>query len=111
MFKYWLSAVLAVFIASFSQILLKKAATIQYENKIREYLNMYVILGYFLMIVSTLLVVYSYKGIEYKNGAVIESLGYIVVMILSYLFFNEKISKEKAIGIGLILLGVFIFYL
>lgn len=103
--------ILSVVISSFSQMLLKKAAETKYENSIREYLNVWVISGYILMVLSTLCVIYAYKGIEFKNGAVIESLGYILVMLLSRVFFNEKITKPKLIGNIIILFGIFIFYL
>ncbi len=101
----------AVIISAVSQMLLKKAAGISYESRIREYLNIWVISGYFLMVVSTLCVIYAYKGIAYKNGAVIESFGYLLIMILSRLFFNEKIASHKLIGNLIIVLGIIIFYL
>lgn len=102
--------VLSVAVASFSQILLKKSAGKTYESVLREYLNPLVIIGYGMMIVSTLLTVAGYEGLEYKNGAVIESLGFVLVMILSRLFFGEKITKKKLLGNSLILLGIIIFY-
>ena len=77
---------------------------------LREYLNPWVISGYGLMVVSTLLTVGGYAGLEYKNGAVIESLGFMLVMLLSRLFFREKITKKKLIGNALILLGIAVFY-
>lgn len=77
---------------------------------IREYLNPYVIIGYGMMVVSTLLTVGGYVGLEYKNGAVIESLGFVLVMILSRMFFGEKITKKKLLGNILILVGILIFY-
>ncbi len=111
MYKYWLSMIMAVVISSFSQMLLKKATFVKYENKIREYMNFWVISGYSLLVGSTLLVIYAYKGIEFKNGAVIESFGYMFVMLLSSLFFKEKITRQKLIGNIIILIGIFVFYL
>lgn len=108
---YWLLLISSVVIASFSQILLKKSARINYNSRIKEYLNIYVILGYSMMVVSTILTIFAYRGLDYKNGPVIESIGYILVMVLSLIFFNEKISKNKIIGNILILLGIFVFYL
>lgn len=65
-----------------------------------------------MMFVSTVLTLLAYHfGVEYKNGPVIESLGYILIMILSYLFFKEKITKRKIIGNALILIGIVVFYL
>ena len=102
--------VLSVVVASFSQILLKKSAGKTYASLIWEYLNLYVILGYGMMVGSTLLTVAGYAGLEYKNGAVIESLGFVLVMLLSRFFFGEKITKKKLLGNSLILLGSLVFY-
>lgn len=101
----------SVVIASLSQILLKKSAKIKYESFIKEYVNPYVIIGYTMMIASTILTIFAFKGLDYKNGPIIESLGYILIMFLSLLFFNEKITKRKLFGNLLILLGILVFYL
>lgn len=108
--KYMLWLVLSVAVASLSQILLKKSAQKTYPNLIREYLNVGVILGYGMMVLSTLLTVAGYAGLEYKNGAVIESLGFVLVMILSRMFLGEKITRKKVLGNALILAGIVIFY-
>ncbi len=101
----------SVVISAFSQILLKKSAKREHKSAIYEYLNPYVICGYGLLVVSTITTILAYKGIDYKEGPVIESLGFILVMILSFFFFGEKITKKKALGYLLILAGVFVFYL
>lgn len=111
MTKYWLFMICSVLVASISQMLLKKATLIEYKNHIREYLNVWVICGYLLMFVSTILVIFAYKGLEYKNGAVIDSLGYIFVLVLGRIFFKENITKNKITGVILILIGVIIFYI
>lgn len=108
---YWLMLVLSVTVASFSQILLKKSAAKKYDNIIREYLNPYVITGYGMMVISTILTIIAYRGVEYKNGPVIESLGYLLVMFLSFAFFKEPITKKKVMGNVLILLGILVFYI
>lgn len=100
----------SVIVASISQLLLKKAAGNRYENWLREYLNIWVISGYFLMVISTLLTVLAYRGLDYKNGPVIEALGFAFVMILSRLFFGEKLTRKKLLGNALIFLGIFVFY-
>ena len=107
---YWLFMVMAVVISSFSQILLKKSANKEYGSLIKEYLNPYVIIGYGMMVMSTILMILAYRKIEYKNGPVIESLGYILIMFLSFGFFKEPITKRKVFGNLLILLVIFIFY-
>ena len=108
--KYWLLLFSSVIIASFSQILLKKSAQKKHDSFLKEYLNINVIVGYGMMVVTTLLTIMAYRGLDYKNGPVIESLGYILVMLLSLFFFGEEITKKKLIGNILILIGIFVFY-
>lgn len=100
----------SVLVASFSQLLLKKGAQNHYANVIREYFNVWVISGYALMVCSTLLTILAYKGLDYKNGPIIESLGFAFVMILSRIFFAEKITKRKVFGNILIFAGILVFY-
>ena len=109
--KYWFCLFLAIAISSMSQMLLKKGASKQYDNVIREYLNPWVMSGYGLMVLSTLCVIYAYRGVEYKNGAIIESLGFLLVMVLSRFFFGEKITRKKLVGNLSILAGIIVFYI
>ena len=76
-----------------------------------EYLNPWVISGYFLLAASTICVIFAFKGVDFKNGPVIESLGFPLVMILGRIFYGEKLTKNKLIGMGLIMLGVVIYYI
>ncbi len=109
--RYWIFLCASVVIASFSQVLLKKSARKKYSSFIKEYLNLYVITGYLMMAVSTVLTIIAYKEIAYKNGPVIESLGYILVMFLGLIFFGEKITVRKIVGNTLILIGIIVFYM
>ena len=102
---------LSVMVASLSQVLLKKSTFCNYKSLFREYFNPFVIGGYVLMVFSMLLTVYAYSGMEYKNGPLIESLGNVIVLILSYFFFREKISTRKLVGIFCIMAGMVVFYL
>lgn len=111
MLKYWIALVGAVVISSCSQVLLKKGAASNHGSFLREYLNFYVIAGYGLMVLSTLCTIFAYRGVAYKNGAVIESLGYLLIMFLGRIVFGEKITLRKVIGNLIILAGVVVFYL
>lgn len=108
---YYLLMLSAVVLSSFAQILLKKGAMKKHKSVIFEYLNPHVICGYCVMMIGMLLNVLAYRVVEYKNGPAIESLGFLFVMILSWFFFREKITKKKLIGNVIILLGIFIFYM
>lgn len=107
---YWLCLFASVAIATISQILLKKSAMKTYSSVLREYLNPYVIIGYGMMVLTTVLTILAYHGIAYKNGPVIEALGYPLIMLFSFVIFKEPITKRKILGNVLILLGIFIFY-
>lgn len=102
---------LSVVIASFSQILLKKSAQKTYDSFIKEYLNLYVILGYGMMFLSMFLTIFAYAGMEFTNVQIVEATGYIMVLILSYFFFRERITKGKLIGMLFIFAGIAVYYL
>ncbi len=80
--KYMLLLVASVVVASLSQILLKKSAVKTYSSVIREYLNPYVIAGYGMMVLSTLLTVGGYAGLEYCT-----SFSYVLLRLIRFCFF------------------------
>ena len=84
---------------------------IQYDSFIREYLNPWVIGGYMLLVCSTVLNICGLRGLSFMNGPVMESLGFALVLLLSRLFFREKITKRKLLGVGCILAGMLVYYL
>lgn len=99
-------------IASSSQILLKKSALIHYPDRIHEYLNRYVIAGYFMLFVSMLLTIRAYGFADsYMNVPVLETMGYIFVMFFGRAVFGEKITRNKIVGILLISAGILVYYL
>lgn len=51
------------------------------------------------------------KGLQLKEMAILEALGYVFVPTLSYLFLKEQISWRTTGGIGMILLGIIVFYI
>ena len=89
--------------------MLKKSALKEYDSIIREYLNPWVIGGYGMLVVSMLLSVYAYSGMDYKNGPVMEALGNVFVPILSWLIFKEKLSIKDWTSIILTALATFLF--
>ena len=109
--SYYILYLISVTIAAFSQLLLKKSANRTHESLLKEYLNPYVIGGYGLLVMSMLLTIGAYRGLAYKNGPIIESLGYVLVMLLSGIFLKEKVTARKIAGTALILAGILVFYL
>lgn len=109
---YKLIVILAVFSAACAQMLLKKAATIQYPNVIRQYLNPWVIGGYGVMGLVMLVNIYAMsKGVMLKEVGIIESLSYLFVPCLSWIIFREKLSWMKMVAIAVIMTGVIVFFM
>lgn len=107
---YMLVMLVSVSIASVSQLLLKKSSMKTYSSVVREYLNPLVIGGYGLLVLSMLMTIYAYTGMDYKNGPVIESLGNVFVLVLGCLFLKERITVRKLLGIACIMGGMAVFY-
>lgn len=100
-----------IFVAGIAQMLLKKSAQTKHENFIGEYLNVWVISGYSLMMFSLVSNVFALsRGVLLKELGTLEALGYLFVPILSYIFFREKLNLRKIFAVVLILTGVVIFF-
>lgn len=106
---YVLSAVAGVIIAGFSQILLKKGAMRPHISFLKDYLNAPVIIGYTMMFMAVLASMIAYRGLPMMTVPIIEALGYILVPVLSYFFFKEKFTKNKVIGILVIIVGIIVY--
>lgn len=106
-----LMMICSAFLAACSQVFLKKSADIEYKNKYREIFNLKVILSYGILVTTMLLNVIAFRFLPYRIGPVLNSLSYIFVFVLSYLFFKEKITVQKVTGIVLIVLGIIIYNL
>ena len=50
------------------------------------------------------------QGVQVKEVSIIESLSYLFVPLLSWLFFKEKITWRKAGAIAVIMAGVIMFF-
>ena len=98
----------SIFVASVSQVLLKKAAMKKYKNMMAEYLNPLVIFAYFLFFSTTLLGVVAYKGIPVSLGPVLETTSYIYITIFGVVIFKEKLNKKKVLALASIVIGVLV---
>ena len=99
----------SVIISAFSQIVLKKSAQKTYRNILLEYLNPYVISGYFIFFAAVFLDMLALKKVPVSYIPVVESSSYIFVFIFSKIFLKEQFSARKLISIIFILAGIAIF--
>lgn len=107
--KYLLLKITSVLIAALSQVLLKQEANKTHNNLIKEYLNFNVIVAYLIFALSTVLSIFSLKGITIGYSMIIEALNFILVPLLGYCLFKENINQKQIIGIALIVIGMIIY--
>ena len=103
--------VLGVFIASVSQVLLKKSAQYTYRDRFGEYLNWRVILAYGMMLSATLCSVYAYRVVPISLGMALDSSGYIFVTLFGLFIFKEAVTKRRFIALVLIIVGISLYAL
>ena len=109
---YKLLVVVSVFAAAGAQMLLKQGAKNHYASFLRQYLNPWVISGYGIMGACLLLNIFCLShGVQVKEVSIIESLSYLFVPLLSWMFFKERITWRKAGAIVVIMMGVVVFFL
>lgn len=103
--------VFGVLLASFSQILLRKSALRCYKRFLDEYLNKSVIIAYTLMFISVFINLVALRnGVRVTEVPVIESLGYIFVPVLAFVYLKETLNRKQYLAIALIISGIYIFY-
>lgn len=101
----------SVFIASVSQVLLKKEAMKEHDTSLKEYLNPMVIVAYSLFLLTTLMTLIAYKEVPLSLGPVLEATSYVYVTLFGVIIFKEKLSRERAVALSLILGGIIVFSL
>jgi len=110
--KYGFIALIVVFFAACAQMLLKQGASKGYTPWWRQYINPWVISGYGLMFATMVANIWCmHQGLQLKELSIIESLSYFFVPMLSWMIFRERITKRKALAIGVIIIGVVVFFL
>ena len=109
---YYIFVILGIFACSLSQLLLKKSAIKNHQSRITEIVNPWVIAAYAIFFSSLLVNIWAMsKGLQLKEMAMLESLGYIFVPLLSVILLKEQMSKRTILGVGIIIVGIFVFYL
>lgn len=108
---YYGILLVGVFIASLSQVMLKKSSLRQYSSPLREYLNPLVIFAYILFVGTTLLSVLAYRIVPLSTGPILEATSYFYVTFFGVVIFHEKINSRKMIGLGCIVVGIAIYSL
>ena len=108
----YLFVILGIFACSVSQLFLKKSANKEHRSKMFEILNPQVVFSYGIFFCTLLINIWAMsRGVQLKEMAMMESLGYVFVPLLSFLILHESISKRTILSIFVIIFGIFVFYL
>lgn len=96
----------ASIVGSFGAVFLKLGAH-QLTKSVFSFLNRNLILGVALFLGSSVFYALGIRGGQLSVLYPMVSLGYIWTLLWSRLFFKEPFTRQKFLGLGLILLGVF----
>lgn len=92
-------------------MLLKQGARQLYDTWWRQYINGWVIGGYAIMFATMMMNIFAMsRGVEVKEMSIIESMSYMFVPVLSFIFFKERLTWRKVISIGVIIIGIIVFF-
>jgi drug/metabolite transporter (DMT)-like permease len=92
-------------VGSFGAVFLKLGSA-RLDGTIAGFFNRQLALGVGLFLGSSVFYALGIRGGQLSVLYPLVSLGYIWTIIWSRLFFNEELTKQKFLGLGLILLGV-----
>lgn len=95
--------IIMTLIGSFASYFFKKASGTSNFIMMLRNINLY--LGGFLYLFSAILNIYVLRYLDYSVVLPLTSITYIWTMFLSYKLLNEKISKNKLIGVFMIFTG------
>lgn len=96
----------ASLVGSFGAVFLKRGAA-RLTKSVFSFLNLNLAFGVALFLGSSVFYALGIKGGQLSVLYPMVSLGYIWTLLWSRLFFKEPFTRQKFLGLGLILLGVF----
>ena len=105
---YW-GVVATAFASAVSQILLNISANKKYSNKIKEYVNPWVITSYMILAMILVANVFLLRFMNLKEENAVAASTYVFVLILSRVILKEKMTWKKIAGNILIVIGILIF--
>ena len=97
------------FIASCSQIILKRASGVDYTSFWSQYFNKRVLGAYILIGISSVFPIFAYKGIPLSWGPILDMSGFLFVSLLSLFVLKEHISKKTFLGLVIIVVGIIVY--
>src|SRR5713101_6757671 len=106
MLKSMLLVFAASIVGSFGAVFLKLGSA-RLTRSLWSFLNRELVLGVALFLGSSVFYALGIRGGQLSVLYPMVSLGYVWTLLWSRLFFKESFTRQKFVGLGLILLGVF----
>lgn len=100
---------LSNFIGAISQVLLKKSALENHKSFLYEYLNIKVIFAYALFFIAVFFDLLALKRVPVSFIPVVETSSYFFAIVLSRIFFKERICIKQIIALVLVISGIIIY--
>jgi len=92
-------------VGSFGAVFLKRGAA-RLDGSILSFVNSQLVLGVALFLGSSVFYTLGIRGGDLSVLYPMVSLGYVWTLLWSRLFFHETFTRQKFLGLGLVLLGV-----
>ena len=109
---YYIAAVLGMIACSFSQLLLKRSADSEHRHWLFEFLNFKVVTAYGILFASLMINIWAMShGVLLKEMGMLETVGYIGVLLISIFVLKERPTKRGLIGGAVCIAGVIFVYL
>ena len=104
----YLLVVISTLMGAASQMMLKRSAQQRYASWWREYINIWVISGYSIMVLSLLINLWAiHIGVLAQEVSIIECINYLLIPLGAW----WTITRRKMVAIGIIIVGVIVFFL
>ena len=107
--KYYLAIYGGAVLTVIAQLLLKKGAIFKKGSFFSTFLNKYVLIGYVLFFLVTVLNLFGLKKVRLIEMVIVNPIVQILVVVFSIIIFKEKLNKNQLFGLFLIILGIIVF--
>lgn len=105
--KKYLLVLIPILLISLGQTFSKYGAMIwTHKNNITGFLNLYILLGYFLLILRGFVWIFILKKVNLSFAYSFISISYIFILLIAYFMFKENITSNNIIGSSLIITGI-----
>lgn len=109
MTKYYIAIYSGAILTVLAQLLLKKGALKKNNKFISLLINPFVIIGYLIFIIVSLLNLYALKEVNLILMVTINPIIHILVISSSIIIFKEKLTRKQVGALIIIIMGIILF--